>query len=128
MQGYTHVMVALVEGPVVAYPLVTLLLLAVPVAHDLAKQPEPLAALAACPALLALPVLLLLLEACSAKAAVAAVVVLLALAVRAALEVAALAAVVVVLRAVHTPPVLVVSVVMAGHWYWSFDYAAICRC
>ena len=49
-------------------------------------------------------------------------------AVRAVLEVAALAAAVVAQHAVHTRPALVVLAVMAGHWYWSFDYAAICRC
>jgi len=110
------------------FPLQTPLLLVVQAARDLARQLEHLAVQAAHPALLALPVLLLLLEACSAKVAVAAVVVLLALAVLAVLAVAALAAVAVVLRAVHTPLALVVSVVLAGHWYWSFDYAAICRC
>jgi len=61
---------------------------------------------------------------------VAAVVVVthLAQAAQAARAGVALAAVAVVQHAVHTPQVLVVSVVMAGHWYWSFDYAAICRC
>ena len=80
------------------------------------------------PVLMALQVLHLLRAGCLDKAGVVAVVVLLALGVLAAQEVAALAVVAVAQHAVHTPPALVVSVVQAGHWYWSFDHAAICRC
>lgn len=105
-----------------------LLLLAVLAAHDLARHQEPLAAVAGRPALLELQALRLLRAGCLGKAAVVAAVVLLALAVQAVLEVVALVAVAVAQHAVHTPLVLVVSVVLAGHWYWSFDYAAICRC
>ena len=104
------------------------LLLAAPVARDLARQPERLAAVAACPALLELPVPHLLLAGCLGKAAVVAAVALLARAVLAVLEVAALAVVAVAQHAVHTRPAPVVSAAMAGHWYWSFDHAAICRC
>ena len=80
------------------------------------------------PEALVLLVLLLLLADCSAKAAGVAVVALLVLAVQVVLEVVALAAVAVVQRAVHTRPALVVSVVLAGLWFWSFDHAAICSC
>ena len=31
-------------------------------------------------------------------------------------------------HAVPTPLVLVVLVVLAGHWYWSSDYGSLCRC
>ena len=89
------------------FPLQTLLLLAVPVARALARQPEPLAVQAACPELRVLQALRLLLAGCLGKAAVVAVVVTLALAVQAVLEVAALAAVAVVLHAVHTRQALV---------------------
>jgi len=110
---------------VVAYPLVVVLLPGAQVVHDLAKQPEPLAAR---PALQALQVLHLLLAGYSVKVAAVAVAVLLSLAVQAALAVVALAAAVAVLRAVHTQQALVVSVVLAGHWYWSSDYGSLCRC
>ena len=80
------------------------------------------------PALLALLVLHLLLAGYLGKVEAAAVVVPLALAVRAVLEVAALAAAVVAQHAVHTLLARAVQAAMAGHWYWSFDYAAICRC
>ena len=81
-----------------------LLLLAAQVARDLAKQPEPLAVQAACPALL---VLHLLLAGYLGKAAAVAAVVLLALAVQAVLEVVALEVVAAVLAAAHTPLALV---------------------
>jgi len=103
----THAMVVLALLRVEVFPLQTPLLLVVQAARDLARQPEPLAALAACPALLALPVLLLLLVDCSGKAAAVAAVATLALVVRAALAVAALVAVAVAQHAVHTPQVLV---------------------
>ena len=85
-----------------------LLLLVVPAVRALARQPEPLAAVAARPVLLELPVPHLLLAGCLGKAAAAAAVVLLARAVLAVLEVAALVAAVVAQRAVHTPLALVV--------------------
>jgi len=75
-----------------------------------------------------LPVLLLLLEACSAKAAAVVAVEMVELGVLVVLAVAALAAVAVVLAVALTQQALVVSVVMAGHWYWSFDYGSLCRC
>ena len=79
--------------------------------------PEPLARL----------VLLPPLADCSVKAAGAVVearVVLAAVVVRA---VAAQVAVVARVAAAHTQQVLVALAAMAGHWYWSFDHAAICR-
>ena len=30
--------------------------------------------------------------------------------------------------AAHTRPAMVALAAMAGHWYWSFDHAAICSC
>lgn len=68
-------------------------------ARALARQPEHLAA---CPALLELPVPHLLLAGCLGKAAVVAAVALLARAVLAALEVAALVVAAVVQHAAHT--------------------------
>ena len=65
---------------------------------------------------------------CLGKVAAAVAAELGARAVLAVLEVVALVAAVAVLHAVRTLLALVVSVVLAGHWYWSFDYAAICRC
>ena len=73
-------------------------------------------------------VLHLLRAGCLGKAAAVAAVVLLALVVLAVLEVAALVAVAVVLAVALTQQALVVSVVQAGHWYWSFDYGSLCRC
>ena len=112
---------------VVASLLAMLLLLAVPVAHDSERHPEPLAVQAVCPALLVPQALHLLQVGCLGKAGVVAAVVPLARAVLVVLEVAALAAAAVVLAVALTQQALVVSVVMAGHWYWSFDHAAI-RC
>ena len=83
----------------------TLLMLVGQAARALARQPEPLAALAVCPVL---PVLTPLLEDCSGKVVVVAAVVLLALVVQVVLEVAAVAAVVVVQHAVHMPLALAV--------------------
>jgi len=105
-----------------------LLLLAVPVAHASARQPEPLAVQVVHLALLALRALPLLRAGCLGKAEAGAVVVPLALAVLAVLEVAALVAVAVVLAVALTQQALVVSVVQAGHWYWSSDYGSLCRC
>ena len=70
----------------------------------------------------------LLLADCSVKEAAVVVEVLLVLAVQVVRAVAAQAAVVARVAAAHTQQVLVVSVVLAGHWYWSFDHAAICCC
>ena len=120
-----HVMAVLELRLVAASPLVAVLLPGARVAHDLARLLELLAVRAACPAL---RVPHLLLAGCLGKVVVAVVVVVLALEVLAVLEVAALAVVEVVLHAVHTPLALVVWAVMAGHWYWSIDNAAICRC
>ena len=73
----------------------------------MARQPEHLAAQAACPELLVLRVLRLLLVDYSARVEAAVAAVLLALAVRAVLAVAALVVAVAVLRAVHTPLAMV---------------------
>lgn len=97
-------------------------------AHASGRQRGLLAVQAVFPALLELQALRLLPVGYSVKAVVVAVVVLLALAVRAVLEAVDLVVVAVVLHAVRTLLALVVSVVLAGHWFWSFDYAAICRC
>ena len=78
-------------------------------------QPEP-------------PVLLLLRVVCSDRAAAVVAEAQQVLAVQAVQAVAAQVAAVAVLAAVHTRPALVVSVVLAGHWFWSFDHAAICCC
>ena len=94
----------------------------------MAKQPEPLAAVAACPALLEMQALRLLRVGCLGKAEAVVGLALLALAVRAALEAVALEVVAVVLAVALTQQALVVLAAMAGHWYWSIDYAAICRC
>ena len=80
------------------------------------------------PALLVLLVLLLLLADCSVGAAGAVVVVPAVLVALVVLVVAAQAAVVARVAAAHTRPAMVVSVVMDGHWFWSFDHAAICSC
>ena len=113
---------------VAASPLVVVLFPGAQAARDLARQPELLAVQAACQALLELQELRLLPEGCLGKAAVVAALVLPALAVLVVLEVAALVAAAVAQHAVHTPLALVVLAAMAGHWYWSIDYAAICRC
>jgi len=113
----------------VAASLAVILLATAPlVDRDLVRQPEPLAAQAARPALLALRALPLLLVDCSGKAVEVVVVVTLALEVLEVPEAVVLAAGVAVLAVAHTPLALVVLAAMAGHWYWSFDYAAICRC
>lgn len=121
-------MVVLELVRVAVFPLQTLLLLAVQAGRVLARQPEPLAVQAAHPALLALRALPLLLAGCLGKAVVVAGLAMAALAVQAVLVVVALAVVGVAQHAVHTPLAPVVSAAMAGHWYWSIDYAAICRC
>ena len=113
---------------VVVFPLQTLLLLVVQAARASGRPLAQLTAQAVRPALRALQALRLLLAGCLDKVAVVAVVVTLALAVQAVLAVAALVEAAVVQHAVHTPLALVVSAVMAGHWWWSIDNAAICRC
>lgn len=105
-----------------------LLLVAELAGHASARQPEPLAAVAGRPALLALLVLHLLRAGCLDKVAAAVAVVVLAQEVLAVQAVAALAAAAVAQHAVHTPPARVVSAVMAGHWWWSSDYGSLCRC
>ena len=97
------------------FPLQTLLLLEQQAGRALARQPEPLAALAVRPALRALLALRLLLGACLDKVEAAVAVALLAQVEQAALEVVALAAVAVVQHAVHIPLAPVVSAVMDGH-------------
>ncbi len=67
-------------------------------------------------------------EACSAKVVAAVGEALLVLVARAVLEAVALAVVVARVAAAHTQQVLAELVAMVGHWYWSFDHAAICRC
>ena len=99
----THVMAVLGLLVVVVFPLQTLLLLVVQAARALARQPEPLAALAVRPALRALLALRLLLGACLDKVEAAVAVAMLALVVQVVLEVAALAVVAVVQHAVHMP-------------------------
>ena len=93
--------------PVAVSLLAILLLLAVLAAHDLARQLEPLAAVAGRPALLALRALPLLRAGCLGKAAVVAVVVLLAQVELAVQVVAALVVAAAVQHAVHTPLALV---------------------
>ena len=80
------------------------------------------------PEALVLLVLLLLLADCSVKAAVAVVEARVALVVQVVLEAVALVAVAVLVAAPHTQQVLAGLVAMDGHWYWSFDHAAICCC
>ena len=69
-----------------------------------------------------------LLAACSDRAAAAEAEAQQVLAVQAVRAVAAQVAVVARVAAAHTQQALVVSVVLAGHWFWSFDHAAICCC
>ena len=69
----------------------------------------------------------LLLVDCSGRAEALVVVALVAPVVQAVRAVAAQAAVAARVAAAHTQQVLVGLAAMAGHWYWSFDHAAICR-
>ena len=75
----------------------------------------------------ALLVLPLLLVDCSGRAAGAVVVALMAMVAMVAMAVAAQVAVAARVAAAHTRPAMVALAAMAGHWYWSFDHAAICR-
>ena len=90
------------------FPLQTLLLLEQQAGRALARQPEPLAALAVRPALRALLVLHLLLVDYLGKVAAAAAVVLLALGVQVVRAVVALVVAAVVQHAVHMPQAPVV--------------------
>ena len=96
--------------------------------HVLWKQRARHLAVAASPVLLVLLVLPLLPVACSAKAVAEVAEELVVLVARAVLEAVALVAVVARVAAAHTQQVLAGLVALAGHWYWSFDHAAICRC
>ena len=98
------------------------------VAHVSGRLLAQLTAQAVCPVLLELPVLHLLPVGCLGKVAAAVAVVLLALGVQVVRAVVALVVAAVVQHAVHMPQALAVSAVMAGHWWWSIDNAAICRC
>ena len=69
-----------------------------------------------------------LLAACSDRAAAVVAEAQAGLVVLEAQEVEALAAAVAVLAAAHTQQVMAGLAVMAGHWFWSFDHAAICSC
>ena len=75
----------------------------------------------------ALLVLPLLLVDCSGRAEALVVVALVALVAQVVQVVAALVAVVAVVVAAHPQQVLAGLVALAGHWFWSFDHAAICR-
>ena len=88
------------------FPLQTLLMLVGQAARALARQPEPLAALAVRPGQPEPLVLHLLPVGCLGKVAAVAAVVLLALAVPGVLAVVALVVVAVVQHAVHMQPVL----------------------
>ena len=72
-------------------------------------------------------VLPLLLVDCSGRAEALVVVALMATVVQVVLEARALVAVVARVAAAHTRPAMVALAVMAGHWFWSFDHAALCR-
>lgn len=82
---------------------------------------------AALPESLVLLVPLLLLADCSGRVAGAVVVARVALVVLAVQVVAAQVVGVARVAAAHTQQVLAALAAMAGHWYWSFDHAAICR-
>ena len=73
-------------------------------------------------------VLPLLLVDCSGRAEALVVVARVAPVVQVVQVVVVQVAVVARVAAAHTQQVLVVSVVLAGHWFWSFDHAAICSC
>ena len=124
----TPVTVARAVRPLEVFPLQTLLILVVQVARVSGRPLAQLTAQAVCQVLLVLPVLHLLRAGCLGKAAAVAAVVLLARAVLAAQEAVARVVEAVELVALHTQPALAVSAVMAGHWWWSIDNAAICRC
>lgn len=93
-------------------------------AHALER---PLALLVVAEVLLVLLVQRLLLAACSGRAEAEGVVAQAGREAQVVQVVVALVAAVARVAAAHTQQVLVASVAMAGHWYWSFDHAAICR-
>ena len=101
--------------------------MAVLAARDSWRQQAQRQERVALPEPLALLVLPLLLVDCSVKAVVVVVVALVAPVVQVVQVVAAQAAVAARVAAAHTQQVLVVSVVLAGHWFWSFDHEALCR-
>ena len=70
----------------------------------------------------------LLLVDCSGRAEALVVVARVAPVVRAVRAVVVQAAVAARVAAAHTQQVLVALAAMAGHWYWSFDHAALCCC
>jgi hypothetical protein len=80
--------------------------------------PEPLARLAP----------LLLPADCSVKVVAVVAAGLLVQVVQAVQVDAAQGAVVARVAAAHTQQVLVALAAVAGHWFWSFDHAAICSC
>ena len=124
----THVMAVLELRLVAASTLVAVLLPGARVAHVSGRPLAQLTAQAVCPVLLELPVLHLLRAGCLGKVAAAVAAELGALAVPVVLAVVALVVEAVELVALHTLLAPVVSAVMAGHWWWSIDNAAICRC
>lgn len=69
----------------------------------------------------------LLLVDCSGRAEALVVVALMATVVQVVQVVVVQVAVVARVAAAHTRPAMVALAVMAGHWFWSFDHAAICR-
>lgn len=103
-------------------------LMAVLAARDSWRQQALLLVVVVLPEPLVLLALLLLLADCSVEAVAVAAEVLVVLVAQVVLEVVDLVAVGVRVVAAHTQQVLVVLAVMAGHWYWSFDHAAICSC
>ena len=70
---------------------------------------------------------LLLLADCSGRVAGAVVVARVALVVQVVQAVVDQVAVVALVAAAHTQQALAGLAVLAGHWYWSSDHAAICR-
>lgn len=102
--------------------------MAVLAARALWKRQARRLAQAVLPETLVLLAPLLLPVACSVKAEVAVAEVLAALVVLEVQAAVALVAVVARVAAAHTQQALAVSAVLAGHWYWSFDHAAICSC
>lgn len=70
--------------------------------------------------------LLLLRADCSDRAVAVVVEVLVVLVVLVVQVVAAQVAAVARVAAAHSQQALVVSVVLAGHWFWSFDHGQVC--
>ena len=76
----------------------------------------------------ALMVLPLLLVDCSGRAEALVAVAQVVMVVQVVQVVVVQVAVVARVAAAHTRPAMVALAAMAGHWYWSFDHAAICSC